>query len=591
MKFFVVLFLFLASCDLFQQREHKKDGHYALLEREIERLSQLIGDNEREIINIRLALLDSRLQFARFKKDVASESQILKNSLASRYEDEVLLALKETSSLKDENLVEIKQELTNLIASKNNKIKVSSIYVVSRMKTSASESVLLKCCDDSESSVRKACAEGLRNYNDAESQKSLLKLAQDSHEGVRMAAIESLGSIKLNNSSAVMIDLLKKESNEYVIEKIIITIGQISNEDVQGELIPFLKHESNSVKWAAINVLGKIGNKYVIPYIKPFLAKSNPLALREISIQSLAKLKDSSSVDSVLEIIKEDSELLLDQCANFLVYNAAQIDPVRLLDVFMENYSTKTRSTLWKAVLSSAADNFSALEKLASVLIFKKLKLECDEILKKAEAVASDDDKKSRLARIRKDFANILYEGGDFVGAIEHYKKLEQNRDNLLQIAKCYKGLGDMDSAQSTLTGFLQKMDKKEKGYAEFVTELASVYLSKKDYKKVIEESFFATLDQAFDSKSLDKLLFLSESAVVALLDAKNTAEIKNLGKKSVHILLKMLESDGRKNYRQQVFTLLNSITLTSYKEDILDDKDKLKDAVKVWKGWVQRAN
>ncbi len=586
----VVCFLFLSSCGLFQAEEHKKDGYYGMLFKDIEKLSHKVSSLETELSNTRISLLTTRLQLARLSKDTASEIAILKESLSSDYENEVLLALKELSTLKNDALLELSPEIHKLTVSPFRKIKLASFNLIPRIMNNESQMILLESLQDNDISVRIICAIGLGNFKSHESEKGLLRLATDESPEVRTAAVESLGHHKFENTCQALIALLKKETHETVVEKTITVISQIGDNKAQEAIIGFLDHNSNSVKWAAINCLGKIGDKNAAPYLRRFLSKSNALELREVAIQSLTKLNDADSMPQISEIIREQVETLLEPCANFLLQTSPHKDVNELFQIFIENYNTKTKSTLWKALLLSAGNEISRFESMINTLINIKLKEEAEELIKRLETLSDTNEKKQKVKKIRKTFAESLFELRDFLGALEQYRKLDQSAENMIRVAICCREVGDFDTSIKTLNEAIKKTNKKAKEYIDIKLELLTTFAAKKDRKALIEETFqlLNTEGLKLGAEAEEKIKLITQSAVMEMIESKNTADLKSLGKKALPFLIDLFEKENKKSYRPNILEAANSITQSTFSQDILNDPAKIKEAITFWREWLK---
>src|SRR4029079_12457015 len=70
-----------------------------------------------------------------------------------------------------------------------------------------------------------------------------------------------------------------------------------------------------TIRWSCINSLGKIGDAKAGPPLLSFLEPSHPLDIRLVTIESLGKLKETSALPRLADVLRKDPEEKLRQAA------------------------------------------------------------------------------------------------------------------------------------------------------------------------------------------------------------------------------------------------------------------------------------
>jgi tetratricopeptide (TPR) repeat protein len=238
----------------------------------------------------------------------------------------------------------------------------------------------------------------------------------------------------------------------------------------------------------------------------------------------------------------------------------------------------------------SVGNDFAKTETIAASLIEKNLKMEMEQVVLKLEGLADTPEKKGRLGNLRKSYADLLFNSGDYVRALEQFRKLTETPEILVKISVCCRQAGDFDTAIKTLNECLKQVPKTDKMFADIKLEILTTLSLKKDRKALIVEAYQLLYlnDQVLDTEVAQKINVLAQSAVTELLESKNISDLKAFGKKAIPFLLEVFVQESKKSYRAQILEIANAVTQTSYSADILNDAAKSKEALNHWKEWLK---
>lgn len=105
-----------------------------------------------------------------------------------------------------------------------------------------------------------------------------------------------------------IVNILKKETNEILIEEEINLLGKIGSGELTGILIPYLASEKINIREASVKALYHIGTKECVEPVRKLLKKErgdsySSHTIRKFCMLILAKYRDKSSVPEVEKIV------------------------------------------------------------------------------------------------------------------------------------------------------------------------------------------------------------------------------------------------------------------------------------------------
>ncbi len=418
------------------------------LKREVARLRQQLIRSQLEIFNL-------RLEKARNNKDPKQAFPIiLKDGLGSEFPELNRQAFLELGKLPVEEQKKALDAVLEKWKTSDPVFRVDALPFLNSVDHPDATALIFTAARDVSANVRRAAAGVLKTTNGNRARILLEELLSDPESEVRSMAIEALGVPKNEAAVKPLLRLLQKEKDPALLEKASHALGVIGNKNAVPGLLEILSSPNENVQWAAINSLGKIGEREAIEYIRPFLAQTHSLPLRKIAITTLGRLKDQASLPTILKMLIDDPDEELQKVAADAIGRLD--DPSALdetLECFTRNKSDSVRKAIWETILKLAAEDFDRLKKvLLSVLSQEKIS-PIEEIARKIYALDLNGSK--RLPPLVEKISHWMFSAKEWRRALLHYKKLVSilpgHIEGHKQMAQCYLELGDNESAVRSL--------------------------------------------------------------------------------------------------------------------------------------------
>lgn len=191
--------------------------------------------------------------------------------------------VKALSLLKTEDSI---RYLTVALTDEEPEIRVMSVLSLGSIGGKGIFEILCLLMSDSDDSVRVATSKALGMLKDERAVKPLVSLFSDKNGFVVTTAMESLSRIGGDEAKAALLRMLSSEDRE--VRRTAIKALSIF-EDVEDELLPFLKDEEWAIRMAAVEVLGKRARGIVMIELKNLLYKEEDQIVRKAVEKCLGK--------------------------------------------------------------------------------------------------------------------------------------------------------------------------------------------------------------------------------------------------------------------------------------------------------------
>ena len=182
-----------------------------------------------------------------------------------------------------------------------------------------------------------------------------------------------------------------------------------------------------------------------------------PLDVRQVAIESLGKLKETSALPRMAEVLRLNPEEKLRQAAATafgLMAGAGAIDET-LLPAYLAEPSEAVRRPIWSSLLALAGDGFVPNEKLILAFLAAGRRAEAEQICTRLHALKLEGDLRVRRMALEETVARTFFEANDFRTALPHCKQVAllapERADAARRLAACHRELQEFDSCIKVL--------------------------------------------------------------------------------------------------------------------------------------------
>jgi len=152
--------------------------------------------------------------------------------------------------------------------------------------------------------LRRGLCEELGRIRDKKATPALIEALNDEDFGVRMNACDALGNIGDEKATPKLIELFKDKHNQVKISAIL-ALGSIRDVEGVAPLIKILEEGNDSrVRLAAIQVLGKLGDKRAVLVLSNTFTDSD-VVIRRASVKSLGEIRAEESFSSLIDALSD----------------------------------------------------------------------------------------------------------------------------------------------------------------------------------------------------------------------------------------------------------------------------------------------
>jgi HEAT repeat protein len=226
---------------------------------------------------------------------------------------------------------------------------------------------LLKSLNDSDAAVREAAEEAIKGFGESAAEFLIPKLSVTEDSSLRKKIIDLLGRFKANQAVEALIAALKDEEAHLRIAAVH-ALGEIGDSRALEPLLEMLnsleREEENvreTLRPKIQDSLAKIGIANVPALIK--MIEDQPPQVRIDTISALGNLGDSRAVDSLINIVKADENIIVRQAAAEalgMIGDPKALTPLEQIQKEEVNFMAKFFSR-------SMVRNLSSLKKIAEL--------------------------------------------------------------------------------------------------------------------------------------------------------------------------------------------------------------------------------
>src|SRR5579862_6626049 len=240
-----------------------------------------------ELVKARLENLNLKLQLARISSKPEDELRIIQESLESDLAEVMGAAFRELGGLSEDRRKAAVPAVLRRFPAAREAFRIEAVAFLGRVPTPEAEATVLRSATDGSAAVRKAVAGALKAASAASSVETLIRLFGDNDQAVRIAALEALGFAKNDSAVGPLASALAAEQDPLIVEKIVDALGAMGSPAATDSLVGLLSTTPReSIRWSCINSLGIIGDAKAGPRLLPFMEASQPLDVRQVTIES-----------------------------------------------------------------------------------------------------------------------------------------------------------------------------------------------------------------------------------------------------------------------------------------------------------------
>jgi HEAT repeat protein len=174
---------------------------------------------------------------------------------------------------------------------------------------------------------------------------TLLKtFLKDNDANVRSSAVNALGQLQVKEVIPQLIDLLK-DNDVNVRSNVVKALGKLQVKEAASLLIDLLKDNDINVCSSAINTLVKLQIKEAIPHLIDLLKDNNP-KIRSRAIDALGELQAKEVIPQLIDLFKDnDSDVRFNVVKALGILRAKEVIP-QLIELLEDNDITVRSSTI-----------------------------------------------------------------------------------------------------------------------------------------------------------------------------------------------------------------------------------------------------
>ncbi|MBJ6800582.1 HEAT repeat domain-containing protein [Geomonas propionica] len=220
--------------------------------------------------------------------------------------------------------------------------------------TEASELVVRRYLNHSDPDFRRLAVYTLGELADQESLKGVEEAAGDPHWSVRMAALRVLGKIGGGRELPLLLKGVN-DADAMVRKHAITVLGELRNPVTVPELVALLDDaEVGRQAFEALVHFGRAG----LPWLHRLMKKNYKADLRERVIDVIGKIADRKSVDPLLELLDDESEIVRLAAIDAVCHCYDSLPLKRLIQVRKDDCSVEVRTRAELALKSFAQQEY-----------------------------------------------------------------------------------------------------------------------------------------------------------------------------------------------------------------------------------------
>ncbi len=191
-------------------------------------------------------------------------------------------------------------------AQKDEEISVRRAVVsaLAAIKTPAAVQCLIRALTDEDPELRAAAALSLGSAGAVEAVNPLCLLLKDSDEMVKVAAARALGVLSKRRAVPNLIELIS-DPNGFVVTAILSALGKIGGEESKAALLKMLRSSDTEIRRTAITALSKFDD--VETDLMPFL-KDDDWAARAAAVEALGERGDDRILKELEKIYDDEDD-------------------------------------------------------------------------------------------------------------------------------------------------------------------------------------------------------------------------------------------------------------------------------------------
>jgi HEAT repeat protein len=366
----------------YQTREKWLEQSITDYTKQIEEKDNLIKRYSETIVSLKIDLLKIRLDLARKLADATLEINLLTTALDDEFIGVKRYALEQIRTLEKEKTIQILPKLIESLGT----VKISGsplienfrLLCVSILGDSGDIRViepLLAVVNNPREPlrVRHQAIIALGKTKSISVIPHLVNLIDAAQLETIPIIVEVLGSFGKDGQSAVskiheITKLVRYQNDEKTIKSIIDALGDIKDQTSIKEILAFISDLRTGVRWAVANALGKIGDPETTGELAKLL-NDEFLDIRQITIISLGKLGNKSVSSDIAKILLNDKDIRTRQLCAEALGKIKDISSLPSILTVLGEADEKMTTAAWNAVLSITSDNLELMEETTTKLI------------------------------------------------------------------------------------------------------------------------------------------------------------------------------------------------------------------------------
>jgi len=489
-----------------QSREKWLEQSIVEYKSQIQEKDKLIKQYNDTVTALKIDILKMRLEQARRLTDATAEISLLTNALDDKAIMLKKYVLEQIKTLDKEKTKQILPRLRDEITAYKpaqpdpsvDEFRTLLFDILGDLGDESSIDPLLGILNNSKESValKNKVVIALRRIKNPRVIPALIEMVDRESPETAVVIVETIGTFGPESKQAVVkfhecLKSVKYQNDEKLIKALIDALGDIKDPSSAPEILPFINDARPRVRWSASNSLGKIG----VPDIAPQLAKllaDEFMDIRQITIESLGKLGSKTVCPDIIKILLNDKDPRTRQLSAEALGKIKDASTLSSLIGLLNEKDEKLIASAWNAILSITLDSLDLMEETSAKLSELKLTSYVVQMLNKIvtnQQFQGNKELEQRLLSNKGKLGLLLIEQGEYNEAEKQLKDFAGKPEYTLALIECYTKLQKYDLAVKASADLLEKQQEYSSEWWSTKFQQFSLYSLQKDYAKITEET------------------------------------------------------------------------------------------------------
>ncbi|MDD5091625.1 MAG: HEAT repeat domain-containing protein [Candidatus Wallbacteria bacterium] len=169
----------------------------------------------------------------------------------------------------------------------------------------------------------------------------LISLLEDKDEWIRLNAVRALAALGSGTAVTPLLDLLKREENNYVKAALLKTLGKLGNKKLLPVIVPFFNDSDSRVVANSIEAIELIGDRSVADKVRHLLGHQE-IRVRVNAAKALWKFGFIEALDELLRMIEAKESWVRDS----VIYALGEINTPQTRKVLCQHLGSEEEESI-----------------------------------------------------------------------------------------------------------------------------------------------------------------------------------------------------------------------------------------------------